>query len=116
MSEFNDWLQFVLGRHPNITPNEAAEMAWSNRQSVIDALIEENSSLASWQCLYLDGSGLTGDDYGNQTCLKARAIDAHNKRMDRQCNQVPQHLCRPDPKSSVLVLCEICPKRYKIEE
>jgi len=34
-------------------------------------LQKENSELASWQCIYTDGkTGITSDEYGNQTCAK----------------------------------------------
>ena len=37
----------------------------------IERLEKENFELASWQCIYRDGkTGLTSDEYGNQTCAK----------------------------------------------
>jgi hypothetical protein len=34
-------------------------------------LQKENAELASWQCIYTDGkTGITSDEYGNQSCAK----------------------------------------------
>lgn len=36
-------------------------------------LLEENSSLSTWQCVYMDGkTGLVGDEHGNQYCAMAK--------------------------------------------
>jgi len=43
----------------------------------IKLLSEENYALAAWQCPYRDGSGLTGDEYGNQFCMKQRKLEKY---------------------------------------
>lgn len=41
----------------------------------IERLEKENAQLSAWVCIFLDGSGLTGDDHGHQICLKARRLE-----------------------------------------
>lgn len=41
-----------------------------------DALNEENFALAAGQCLFLDGSGLYGDEHGHQRCTMQEERDA----------------------------------------
>jgi len=51
-----------------------AEFIAASRTDVVALVAEvrrlnaENFQLASWQCVRLDGSGLTGDDHGHQYC------------------------------------------------
>jgi uncharacterized phage infection (PIP) family protein YhgE len=53
---------------------EAVEARAAKAEAEMDALLEEASALAAGQCLFPDGTGLTGDEYGNQICaMKARA-------------------------------------------
>jgi len=40
----------------------------------IRLLREENEALAAHQCLFLDGSGLTGDEGGTPICRKAEQL------------------------------------------
>lgn len=42
--------------------------------SAITSLQEENAALAAHACVYLDGSGLTGDEQGNSICLMQRRV------------------------------------------
>jgi predicted nucleic acid-binding Zn-ribbon protein len=53
---------------------DAAEGRAAKAEAERDALLDEGSVLAASQCLFPDGSGLVGDEYGNQICaMKARA-------------------------------------------
>ena len=49
----------------------------------LEALNAENFSLAAWQCIHLDGSGLTGGERGNNICLKTNALEATNSLIAR---------------------------------
>lgn len=63
----------------------------------IEKLRAENAELASWQCLFFDGSGLTGDEHGNQVCMKQRALDAvvaENERLRRDYDRLLEHNSR----------------------
>jgi hypothetical protein len=58
----------------------AAEARADKAEAERDALLEEASALAAGQCLFPDGTGLTGDEYGNQICaMKARAAAEDEK-------------------------------------
>lgn len=46
----------------------------------------ENVALAAHACVFIDGSGVTGDEHGNSICLVTRrseALEAENKRLSR---------------------------------
>jgi hypothetical protein len=60
---------------------DAAETRAAKAEAERDALLEEASVLAAGQCLFPDGTGLTGDEYGNQICaMKARAEAAEDEK------------------------------------
>lgn len=47
----------------------------------VKELEAEGFSLAAWQCVLTDGSGLTGDEHGNQYCRMIRRADAADARV-----------------------------------
>jgi hypothetical protein len=69
-----------MGKGTNTMKNEIAEelklypahyTAAHRGAEEIYRLQKENAELASWQCIYTDGkTGITSDEYGNQTCAK----------------------------------------------
>lgn len=60
-----------LIQHPQV---DDEEVDWA--REAIQGMIDENSALASWQCLYTDGKeGIVCDDYGSQHCAKQAVID-----------------------------------------
>lgn len=69
-----------MGKGTNTMKNEIAEelklypahyTAAHRGAAEIYRLQKENAELASWQCIYTDGkTGLTSDEYGNQSCAK----------------------------------------------
>jgi hypothetical protein len=48
--------------------------------SALASLMEENAALAAHACIFLDGSGLTGDEHGNSICLMQRRAEAAEAR------------------------------------
>jgi len=48
--------------------------------SALTYLMEENAALAAHACVFLDGSGLTGDEHGNSICLMQRRAEAAEAR------------------------------------
>ena len=60
------------------SPCKSLKMAQILRDEV-KRLKKENFELAAWQCVFLDGSGLTDDENGNQYCSK----DVETKRLRR---------------------------------
>lgn len=50
----------------------------------------ENTALAAHACIFLDGSGVTGDEHGNSICLVTRrseALEAEVKRLREALNR-----------------------------
>ena len=58
--------ELIRSRYGNDINDEAA--------AELRRLHEENFALAAHQCLYRDGSGLTGDEGGTPVCMKDRTI------------------------------------------
>ena len=46
----------------------------------------ENAALAAHACIFLDGSGVTGDEHGNSICLVTRRSEALEAEVKRLCN------------------------------
>src|SRR5574343_495004 len=54
-----------------------------NAATELSRLGQENEALASWQCIYTDGSGLTGDEGGSQVCMKDAELRRLNDELDK---------------------------------
>lgn len=68
-----------------------------------EALRRENEALAAWACLFMDGTGLTHDAWGNTVCRKsieAEALRKENARLRRWNKRLRAALAAsraPDP-------------------
>lgn len=59
---------------------------WEARAEAAEARVkeleDENEALSAHACIFLDGSGVTGDDHGNSICLMSRRASALQALLD----------------------------------